>query len=544
MLFSLHRQKIFTACLDILLLKIIFTRQKEAVMPNKRSTVLIILDGWGYRENPESNAIYHAKTPVIDNLMANKPNMLIETSGMAVGLPDGQMGNSEVGHVNLGAGRIVYQDFTRITKAIQDKEFQSNSTLVNAVENAVSNNKAIHVFGLLSPGGVHSHEDHIFAMLEMAAEKGATKVYLHAFLDGRDTPPRSAEASLTKAQAKFAALGCGQIASVIGRYYAMDRDQRWDRVELAYNLIVSGQAEFHYSQATDALHAAYQRDENDEFVKASAITDQHGDVIQVQDGDAMIFMNFRADRARQFTRCFTDKNFSSFTRQKQPKLGSFIMLTQYAADIDAPSAFPAVKLNDVLGQWLEKHNKTQLRISETEKYAHVTFFFSGGKEDTFIGEERILVPSPQVATYDLQPEMNSTLLTDNLVTAIESGKHDFIVCNYPNGDMVGHTGDFDAAVKACEAVDSCIGRIVSALDKTGSECLITADHGNAEQMMDKISGQAHTAHTCEPVPLIYIGRNAKMAKTGALSDIAPTILSLMNMPQPKDMTGCNLLKLT
>ncbi|TWX65430.1 2,3-bisphosphoglycerate-independent phosphoglycerate mutase [Colwellia sp. C1TZA3] len=514
------------------------------MMPNKKSTVLIILDGWGYRENPESNAIYHAKTPVIDNLMANKPNMLIETSGMAVGLPDGQMGNSEVGHVNLGAGRIVYQDFTRITKAIKDKEFQSNPTLLNAIENAVSNDKAIHVFGLLSPGGVHSHEDHIFAMLEMAVEKGAKKIYLHAFLDGRDTPPRSAEASLIKAQAKFAELGCGQVASVIGRYYAMDRDQRWDRVELAYNLMVSGQAEFHYSQATDALHAAYQRDENDEFVKASAITDQQGEVIQVQDGDAMIFMNFRADRARQFTRCFTDINFSGFTRQKQPKLGSFVMLTEYAADIDAPSAFPAVKLNNVLGQWLEKHNKTQLRISETEKYAHVTFFFSGGKEDTFVGEERILVPSPQVATYDLQPEMNSTLLTDKLVAAIESGEHDFIVCNYPNGDMVGHTGDFDAAVKACEAVDACIGRIVTALEKTGSEGLITADHGNAEQMMDKVSGQAHTAHTCEPVPLIYIGRNAKMAKTGALSDIAPTILSLMHMPQPKEMTGCNLLKLT
>ena len=513
-------------------------------MPNKKSTVLIILDGWGYRENPESNAIYHAKTPVLDNLMANKPNMLIETSGMAVGLPDGQMGNSEVGHVNLGAGRIVYQDFTRITKAIEDKEFQRNATLVNALESAISNNKAIHVFGLLSPGGVHSHEDHILAMLEMAAAKGAKAIYLHAFLDGRDTPPRSAEASLIKAQAKFAELGCGQVASVIGRYYAMDRDQRWERVESAYNLMVSGQAEYQYSNATDALHAAYKREENDEFVKASAITKPNGEVIQIEDGDAMIFMNFRADRARQFTRCFTEAKFSAFKRQKQPKLGAFVMLTEYAGDIDAPCAFPKVELNNVLGQWLEKHDKTQLRISETEKYAHVTFFFSGGKEDTFEGEQRILVPSPQVATYDLQPEMNSTLLTNKLVAAIESGEHDFIVCNYPNGDMVGHTGDFDAAVKACEAVDKCIGRIVTALDKTGSEALITADHGNAEQMMDNISGQAHTAHTCEPVPLIYIGRNAETAKTGALSDIAPTVLALMNMPQPKEMTGRNLLTLT
>ncbi len=513
-------------------------------MPNKKSTVLIILDGWGYRENPESNAIYHAKTPVLDDLMANRPNMLIETSGMAVGLPDGQMGNSEVGHVNLGAGRIVYQDFTRITKAIADKEFQQNPALVNTVENAVSNNKAIHVFGLLSPGGVHSHEEHIFAMLTMAAEKGAKRVYLHAFLDGRDTPPRSAEASLIKAQEKFAELGCGQVASVIGRYYAMDRDQRWDRVELAYNLMVSGRAQFQYSNATDALHAAYARDENDEFVQASAITKGNGDTIQVEDGDAMIFMNFRADRARQFTRCFTETAFAGFVRDKQPKLSNFVMLTEYAADIDAPCAFPTVKLDNVLGEWLEKHNKTQLRISETEKYAHVTFFFSGGKEDTFNGEERILVPSPQVATYDLQPEMNSTLLTDKLVAAIESGAHDFIVCNYPNGDMVGHTGDFDAAIKACEAVDTCIGRVLVALEKTNSECLITADHGNAEQMMDNVSGQAHTAHTCEPVPLIYVGRKAKTASTGALSDIAPTVLALMDMSQPEEMTGSNLLELT
>ncbi|MGB1263717.1 MAG: 2,3-bisphosphoglycerate-independent phosphoglycerate mutase [Cognaticolwellia sp.] len=513
------------------------------MMPNKKSTVVIILDGWGYREDPTSNAIYHAKTPVIDNLMANKPNMLIETSGMAVGLPDGQMGNSEVGHVNLGAGRIVYQDFTRITKAIEDKEFQKTPALVNAVENAVSNNKAIHVFGLLSPGGVHSHEDHIFAMLEMAAEKGATNIYLHAFLDGRDTPPRSAEASLIKAQEKFAQLGCGQVASVIGRYYAMDRDQRWERVELAYNLMVSGQAEFQYSKATDALDAAYARDENDEFVQASAITDANGDVIQVQDGDAMIFMNFRADRARQFSRCFTEPAFAGFKRQQQPKISSFVMLTEYAADIDAAIAFPTVTLNNVLGEWLEKNQKTQLRISETEKYAHVTFFFSGGKEDTFEGEQRILIPSPQVATYDLQPEMNSTLLTDKLVAAIESGEHDFIVCNYPNGDMVGHTGDFDAAVKACEAVDTSIGRVVSALEKTGGECLITADHGNAELMQDELSGQAHTAHTCEPVPLIYVGREAKTAATGALSDIAPTVLALMGLPQPDEMTGHNLLML-
>jgi len=512
-------------------------------MTNKKSTVLIILDGWGYSENTQSNAIHHAKTPVIDNLMAKYPNMLIQTSGMAVGLPEGQMGNSEVGHVNLGAGRIVYQDFTRITKAIDDNEFCQNQALSTAVDKAVANEKAVHICGLMSPGGVHSHEDHIFAMIDLAKARGASKIYLHAFLDGRDTPPRSAESSLKKAEEKFAQLGCGQVASVIGRYYAMDRDQRWERVESAYNLMVEGQANFQYQDSVSALEAAYLRDENDEFVQASAITDQKGNLITIEDGDAIIFMNFRADRARQFTRSFTDSNFSGFTKNKSPELSNFVMLTQYAADIDTSCAFPPTPLNNVLGEWLEKHDKTQLRISETEKYAHVTFFFSGGKEDEFKGEKRILVPSPQVATYDLQPEMNSTLLTDNLVNAIESGEHDFIVCNYPNGDMVGHTGKFDAAVKACEAVDTSIGRVISALEKTGSECLITADHGNAEQMLDNESGQAHTAHTCEPVPLIYVGRNAQVAETGALSDLSPTILNLMGLAQPEEMTGLNLMKL-
>lgn len=514
----------------------------ETNMPNKKPTVLLILDGWGYRESEQSNAIFHAKTPVLDDLNTRYPNMLIGTSGMAVGLPDGQMGNSEVGHVNLGAGRIVYQDFTRITKAIEDNEFNNNQALNQAVSQAVANDKAVHVFGLLSPGGVHSHEDHIFAMLELAKAKGATKIYLHAFLDGRDTPPRSAKASLEKAQAKFQQLGCGQIASIIGRYYAMDRDQRWDRVEQAYNLMVSGEAQYQYKSATEALDAAYARDENDEFVAGSAIVDANNNAIEINDGDALVFMNFRADRARQFTRCFTEADFSGFERKKVPAISDFVMLTEYAADIKANIAFPKVALENVLGEWLEKNNKTQLRISETEKYAHVTFFFSGGKESEFTGERRILVPSPQVATYDLQPEMNSTLLTDKLVAAIESGEHDFIVCNYPNGDMVGHTGKFDAAVAACQAVDTSVGRVVAALEKVGGECLITADHGNAEQMVDNNSGQAHTAHTCEPVPLIYIGRNAQPAASGALSDIAPTVLQLMGIEQPEQMTGRSLMK--
>jgi 2,3-bisphosphoglycerate-independent phosphoglycerate mutase len=529
-----------------------FSTQRElkgtAVMANKKPTVLIILDGWGYREQSNANAIQAANTPILDKLKSDYPNMLIQTSGMAVGLPDGQMGNSEVGHVNLGAGRVVYQDFTRITKSIDDGEFSQTPALCNAVDKAVAKDKAVHIFGLLSPGGVHSHEDHIFAMMELAKERGANKVYLHAFLDGRDTPPRSAKASLEKAQQKFEQLfansaGEGQIASVIGRYFAMDRDQRWDRVEAAYDLLVSGISKYQYNDALSALESAYDRDENDEFVSASAILNSAGDAIEVNDDDALIFMNFRADRARQFTRCFTEENFTGFARKKVPAISDFVMLTQYAADIDANCAFGPTALNNVMGEWLAKHNKTQLRISETEKYAHVTFFFSGGQEDTFDGEQRILVPSPDVATYDLQPEMNSTLLTDQLVGAIENGEHDFIVCNYPNGDMVGHTGDFNAAVKACEAVDACMGRVVTALQKVGGECLITADHGNAEQMLDENSGQAHTAHTCEPVPLIYVGRKAIPAATGTLSDISPTLLHLMAMEQPEEMTGSVLMQL-
>ncbi len=342
--------------------------------------VLLILDGWGYREDPTDNAIAQANTPVMDRLWRDYPHSLISGSGMDVGLPDGQMGNSEVGHVNLGSGRVVYQDFTRITKAIADGDFFQNPVLTSAVQKAVAQQKAVHIMGLLSPGGVHSHEEHLLAMIELAAQQGAEHIYLHAFLDGRDTPPRSAEASLRAISDKFVALGKGQIASVIGRYYAMDRDKRWDRVEQAYNLIVDGQAQYQYSDAVAALNAAYARDENDEFVKASAILNAAGQPIRLEDGDALIFMNFRADRARQFSRTFTDAEFAGFTRQRQVELSAFVMLTEYAADIAAPVAYPPTSLDNVLGEWLAKHQKTQLRISETEKYAHVTFFFSGGRE--------------------------------------------------------------------------------------------------------------------------------------------------------------------
>jgi 2,3-bisphosphoglycerate-independent phosphoglycerate mutase len=511
-------------------------------MPGK-PLVLLILDGWGYREDPADNAILQANTPVMDRLWQQYPHSLISGSGMDVGLPDGQMGNSEVGHVNLGSGRVVYQEFTRITKAIKDGDFFQNPALVGAVRSAVAQGKAVHLMGLLSPGGVHSHEEHLVAMIELAYREGARQIYLHAFLDGRDTPPRSAEASLQLVQDKFNAIGTGQIASIIGRYFAMDRDKRWDRVQQAYELIVDGKGLYQNDDAVAALHAAYQRDENDEFVKATAITNAAGDSIKIADGDALIFMNFRADRARQFSRTFTDGDFSGFVRERQPKLSAFVQLTEYAADIKAPVAYPPTALDNVLGEWLAKHGKTQLRISETEKYAHVTFFFSGGREDVFAGEERILIPSPSVATYDLQPEMNSTLLTDKLVEAIHSHKFDVIICNYPNGDMVGHTGILSAAIKAVEAVDHCIGRVVEALSVVGGECIITADHGNAEQMVDHESGQAHTAHTSDPVPLIYVGRNATAVNGGILSDIAPTMLQLMGMPVPAEMTGKLLFKL-
>ncbi|WP_394192604.1 2,3-bisphosphoglycerate-independent phosphoglycerate mutase [Pseudoalteromonas atlantica] len=510
---------------------------------HKKPLVLMILDGWGYREDTQSNAILAANTPVLDELWATRPHTLISGSGLDVGLPDGQMGNSEVGHVNLGAGRIVYQDFTRITKSIDDGEFEHNPTLVENIDKAVSAGKAVHLMGLLSPGGVHSHEDHIVAAIKMAANRGAKEVYFHAFLDGRDTPPRSAQASIERIETLFNELNCGRLASIVGRYYAMDRDNRWNRVEQAYDLMVSGIAQYNFANGVEALAAAYDRDENDEFVAATTIAANGQQAAQINDGDTVIFLNFRADRAREMTRAFVDADFDGFTKKKAPELGGFVMLTEYAADIDAPAAFAPEPLVNVLGEWFEKNGKTQLRISETEKYAHVTFFFSGGREDEFEGETRELIPSPQVTTYDLQPEMNSEMLTDKLVEAIKSGQYDAIICNYPNGDMVGHSGVFEAAVKACEAVDNCIGRVVAALDEFGGEALITADHGNAEQMANPKTGQAHTAHTSEPVPFIYVGRDATPSEGKALSDVAPTMLHLMGMEQPSEMTGTPIMTL-
>ncbi|WP_405119769.1 2,3-bisphosphoglycerate-independent phosphoglycerate mutase [Pseudomonas leptonychotis] len=503
--------------------------------------VLIILDGFGHSDSPESNAIMAANTPVYDHLRATQPHGLISGSGMDVGLPDGQMGNSEVGHMNLGAGRVVYQDFTRVTKAIRDGNFFDNSTLTAAVDKAVSAGKAVHILGLLSEGGVHSHQDHLVAMAELAAQRGAEKIYLHAFLDGRDTPPKSAQPSIELLDAAFAKIGKGRIASLIGRYFAMDRDNRWDRVEQAYQLLVEGQGQFSATTAMEGLNAAYERGESDEFVKATRI----GEAAKMEDGDAVVFMNFRADRARELTRAFVEPGFDAFARPRVPQLAEFVMLTQYAASIPTPSAYKPEALTNVLGEYLANNGKTQLRIAETEKYAHVTFFFSGGREEPFAGEERILIPSPNVATYDLQPQMSAPEVTDKIVDAIENQRFDVIIVNYANGDMVGHTGVFAAAVAAVECLDSCVGRIVAALDKVGGEALITADHGNVEQMADESTGQAHTAHTCEPVPFIYVGkRPATIRPGGVLADVAPTLLTLMGLPVPAEMTGSSIVELS
>jgi 2,3-bisphosphoglycerate-independent phosphoglycerate mutase len=507
----------------------------------RRTGLLIVLDGFGYSPSVEGNAIAAAHTPTWDALWATAPHTLISGSGHDVGLPAGQMGNSEVGHMNLGAGRVVYQDLTRISLAIERGEFAKNPVIVGAIDAARSG--ALHVFGLLSPGGVHSHEDHLFALLELAAARGLERVYLHAFLDGRDTPPKSAAASLARADALFAKLGIGQTASIVGRYFAMDRDQRWDRVERAYNLLIRGEAPFHATGAVAALEAAYQRGETDEFVQPTAVHAADSLPVRITDGDAVVFMNFRADRAREISRAILSEDFSGFPRRTRVKLSAFVTLTHYADDIVAPCAFEPDNLANTFGEYMEKLKRTQLRIAETEKYAHVTFFFSGGREAPFAFEDRILIPSPKVATYDLQPEMSAREVTDRLVEAIRSRHYDAIVCNFANADMVGHTGIFDAAVKAVETLDECLGRIVAAIRETNGECLITADHGNVEQMSDETTGQPHTAHTCEPVPLVYVGaRRLQLRSGGTLADVAPTLLTLMQLPVPKEMTGRSLIE--
>ena len=499
----------------------------------------MILDGWGYRAEKDNNAIALANTPCWNRLWASAEHTLINTSGKSVGLPEGQMGNSEVGHMNIGAGRIVYPDFSRIAQAILDGSFHENGELCKAIEAAKQNKRTLHIMGLLSPGGVHSHEDQFFETVRLAADRGAESIAIHVFLDGRDTPPRSAAPSLARMQKIVDELPGAVIASVSGRYYAMDRDKRWSRVERAYRVIALGASEIRAESAGQALQEAYLRGENDEFVQPTLL----GEFAGIVDGDGIIFINFRADRARELTMALVNESFSGFARKKID-LGAFVCMTEYMAGLPVSVAFPSTTLPRLLGAELAANGLRQLRIAETEKYAHVTFFFNGGEEQPFPLEERILIASPDVATYDLQPEMSAPELTRRLVSAIHSGDFDVIICNIANPDMVGHTGKLDAAIKAVEAVDVCLSEVTAAIDAVNGEILITADHGNVEQMKDEISGQSHTAHTINLVPLVFCGRDASIAETGSLQDIAPTMLRLLGLSQPEQMTGTPLLELS
>jgi 2,3-bisphosphoglycerate-independent phosphoglycerate mutase len=507
--------------------------------------ILLILDGFGYREESQDNAISLANTPNLDRLKHDYPNTLINASEHYVGLPDGQMGNSEVGHLNIGAGRVVFQDFERINNSIKTGDFFETPALIDAMKSLKEKDKALHIFGLLSDGGVHSHQEHIHAMLEMAAKQGLKQVYVHAFLDGRDTPPISAKPYIAALEARITSLGVGQIASVCGRFYAMDRDKRWERIEPAFNMIVEGEASLSATSAIQALENAYAREESDEFVQCTVIH-QHGETpIKLADGDSVIFMNFRGDRAREITDAILNQRFDGFARKRVPQLSHFFTLTQHDQNQKkATPIFAPFTVKNTFGEHLQNLGLTQLRIAETEKYPHVTFFFNGGEEAIFNGEDRILVPSPKVATYDLQPEMSAYEMTDKLIAAIQAQKYDAIVCNYANCDMVGHTGSLDAAIKAVEALDNCIGRVVEAMQAIGGEVIITADHGNAELMRDYQNNQPHTQHTTNLVPMIYVGRPATLTQNGALSDLAPTLLNMMGIAQPAEMTGKNLISFT
>ena len=509
---------------------------------SKKPVVLMILDGYGLNDNCEHNAVCEGKTPVMDQLMSQCPFVKGQASGLAVGLPEGQMGNSEVGHLNMGAGRVVYQELTRITKSINDGDFFNVPEFLTAVENCKKNNSALHLFGLVSTGGVHSHLNHIYGLLELAKRNGLEKVYVHCFLDGRDTPPESGKEFVTELEAKMAELGTGKVASVMGRYYAMDRDNRWDRVERAYNALVKGEG-VQAESATAGIQASYDADKTDEFVEPMVIVKDGAPVATVKDGDSVIFFNFRPDRAREITRTFCDDNFEGFDRGERVKT-TFVCFTEYDVTIQNKQvAFVKEEITNTFGEFLAAHNMTQARIAETEKYAHVTFFFNGGVEEPNKGEDRILVKSPKVATYDLKPEMSAYEVCDKLVDAIKSDKYDVIIINFANPDMVGHTGVEDAAIKAIEAVDECVGKAVDALKEVDGQMFICADHGNAEQLIDETTGEPFTAHTTNPVPFILVNADPayKLREGGCLADIAPTLIELMGMEQPKEMTGKSLL---
>jgi len=505
-------------------------------MIKRRPILLMILDGFGLRGKKEGNAITAAKTPNIDRLFSSYPHSILEASGISVGLPEGQMGNSEVGHLNIGAGRIVYQDLTRITKSIKDGDFFNNPILIDAIENVKTKGSSLHLMGLLSDGGVHSHNTHLYALLKLAKKHGIRNVFVHAFLDGRDVPPKSAFTYIADAEKRMKELE-GEFATISGRYFAMDRDKRWDRVEKAYDAMTSGIGETERS-ARQAVENAYERDENDEFVTPTIILKNNDPVSVISNNDSVIFFNFRSDRAREITRAFIDHDFNDFKRKIFPHT-HFVCLTQYDETFKVPVAFPAESLKNILADVLSRHNLKQLRIAETEKYAHVTFFFNSGRETPVKGEERILIPSPKVATYDHQPEMSAYPVTDEVVKAVSSGKFDIIILNYANLDMVGHTGIFEAAVKAAEAVDKCIGKVFEAVISGGGLLILTADHGNAEQMVDETGG-IHTAHTCDPVPFLCCEAGIKL-RDGILADIAPTLLEILGIEKPKEMTGTSLI---
>ncbi|MFO7819735.1 MAG: 2,3-bisphosphoglycerate-independent phosphoglycerate mutase [Halanaerobacter sp.] len=504
---------------------------------------LIVLDGFGCNPREEMNGVKAADLPNFDKLWAEYPHTKVRASGEAVGLPEGQMGNSEVGHMNLGSGRIVYQDFTKINLAVENNELDERDAIAEAVENVKENDSALHLLGLVSDGGVHSHIKHLFGFLEMAERKGVDDVYVHAILDGRDTPPQSADKYIAQLEEKMDELGVGEIATIGGRYYYMDRDNNWERTERAYNAMALGEGNRSES-ALKAVKNSYDEDVTDEFVEPTVVTEDGSPVANVADDDAVIFFNFRADRARQLTRALNDIDFNGFDREVDPKL-EVVCMTEYDETIDAPVAFPPVELDNILSKVLSDNDKKQLRIAETEKYAHVTFFFNGGKEKAYEGEDRKIIPSPDVATYDLKPEMSAYEVKDEVVDRVNNNDYDLVVLNYANPDMVGHTGDMDAVVEALEAVDECLGETIEAIQAQGGAAFITADHGNSEQMKDYETDEPFTAHTSNLVPLIYVNdedKDAELIEDGKLADFAPTILDLLEIEVPEEMTGSNLIK--
>jgi len=510
---------------------------------NYRPAALIILDGWGYSEETSGNAVYIADTPVLDRLVAEHPHTLIKTSGLDVGLPAGQMGNSEVGHMNIGAGRTVYQSLTRITKSIEDGDFFDNPVLVDAALNAAGPGRSLHLMGLVSPGGVHSHTDHLLALVRLAKSRGVLRVFVHAFLDGRDTPPRSADGYLKELEEGLREIGIGSIALISGRYYAMDRDNRWERVQLAYDALTLGKG-LMAGSSEEAIEAAYARGEDDEFVRPTVILGEEGAPVTVNDGDSVVFFNFRADRARELTRAFTEPVFDGFERERVYSKLYYVTMTEYDAEFShVHIAYPPESIDNTLGAYIGSLGLKQLRIAETEKYAHVTFFFNGGVEEPNPGEDRVLIPSPKVATYDLKPEMSAYEVAERAAEEIKSGVYDLIVLNFANMDMVGHTGVLEAAVKAVHAVDECVGVVSGAILEAGGQFLLTADHGNSEEMFDE-NGEPMTAHSVNPVRLVLVrdgDADLSLAEGGTLADLAPTMLDMMGLEKPSEMTGRTLL---